>query len=353
MAWDVAEKVARQLLWKVPPFGGAAREDAEADFAEATSLAESLVSEVTGLTSTHGPARCAVTDRAGWIHANVLSFQRLLRPLGEKLASGPLRARKMLAPASRTASGVEVGLLLAWMSGRVLGQYDLLPADGSGEGDLLYYVGPNIIELERRHGFAPREFRLWIALHEVTHRMQFTGVPWMRDHFLGLVEKGTALAAPDANVVLESLLRAAAEIRAGRNPLAEGGVVGLLASSEQLATLREAQALMSLLEGHGDVIMGLAGAGRIPGAQRFADTLRTRRENVSGPARILQQLIGLEAKMRQYSQGEHFVEHVRTSGGDELLAVVWSASEMLPSLEEIRDPGLWVARAGGVAAARA
>src|SRR6185437_1377169 len=105
--------------------------------------------------------------------------------------------------------------------------------------------------LERRHGFPPSEFRLWIALHEVTHRLQFTGVPWMRDYFLGIVERGTSFATPDAKSVLESLRRAAVELRAGRNPLAEGGVIGLVATSEQLETLREAQALMSLLEGHG------------------------------------------------------------------------------------------------------
>ena len=353
VAWDVAQKVARQLLSRVQPLEARLAAQLEADLTEATEHAESIVTELTGLRSSHGPARATVTDRGGWVDANVASFRRLLRPLGERLANGSPRARRALNPASRAASGVEVGLLLAWMSGRVLGQYDLLPADGSADGDVVYYVGPNILELERRYGFAPREFRLWIAVHEVTHRMQFTGVPWLRDHFLGLVERGMSLAAPDGRVVLESLLRAASEIRAGRNPLAEGGVVGLLASSEQLETLREAQALMSLLEGHGDVVMGLAGEDLIPGARRFAETLRERRASASGVARAVQQLVGIEAKMRQYAEGEKFVERVREEGGDDLLAAVWSDPEMLPSLDEIRSPDGWIERAGGVAAGRA
>lgn len=353
VAWDVAERVAGQLLRRAEPVDQATLQRLEDDFAEATALAESLVAQATGLSSGSGPARSFVIDRGGWVRANVASFRRLLRPLGERLAAEPARARRALLPASRAAAGVEVGVLLAWMSGRVLGQYDLLPAQGSEPGDLVYYVGPNVAELERRHGFAPKEFRLWIALHEVTHRMQFTGVPWLRDHFLGLVERGTSLATFDGRVVLDALLRAASELRAGRNPLAEGGVVALLASSEQLATLREAQALMSLLEGHGDVVMSLAGESRIPGAARFAETLRRRRESATGVARLLQQVVGVEAKLRQYAQGEHFVEQVRAAGGDELLARVWSGPEMLPSLEEIRSPERWIARVGGVAAARA
>lgn len=353
VAWDVAERVARQILWRVPPLDEHVAAQLEEDFAEATAHAEVIVAEITGLRSNRGPARAVVTDRAGWVAANVASFQRLLRPLGERLATGSPRSRRALSPTSRAASGVEVGVLLSWMSGRVLGQYDLLPVDGSDDGDVVYYVGRNVLELERRHGFAPREFRLWIAVHEVTHRMQFTGVPWLRDHFLGLVDRGMSFAAPDGRVVLESLLRAVSEIRAGRNPLAEGGVVGLVASSEQLEMLREAQALMSLLEGHGDVVMAIAGSDLIPGAGRFAEILRERRESVSGLARAVQQLVGLEAKMRQYAQGEHFVERVRADGGDELLSAVWSGAEMLPSLEEIREPERWIARAGGVAAARA
>lgn len=355
VAWDVAERVARELLRRSRPLEPSAEARVQSELGELTAAAEELVSEATGLVSAEGRARAVVTDRYGWVHANVQSFQRLLAPLGERLANGSPRARRALTPTSRAVAGVEVGTLLAWMSGRVLGQYDLMAVDGAGggAGDVVYYVGPNIVELERRHGFPPGQFRLWIALHEVTHRMQFTGVPWLRDHFLGLVDRGTAVAAPDGRVVLDSIVRAVAEVRAGRNPLAEGGVVGLLATSDQLATLREAQALMSLLEGHGDVVMGLAGADRIPGAARFAETLRQRRESVSGLARTVQQVIGVEAKMRQYAQGEHFVERVREVGGDTLLAEVWSGAHMLPTLDEIRAPDIWITRAGGVAAARA
>ncbi|MDA8292075.1 MAG: zinc-dependent metalloprotease [Actinomycetota bacterium] len=351
VAWDVAERVARAVLGAARATAPGVLPSLELDFAEASALAESLVSDATGLTSSAGPTRSVVTDRMGWVRANLRSFERMLAPLGERLASGSARSRRALSPASRSAAGAEVGLLLAWMSSRVLGQYDMPGRDG--EGDVVYYVGPNVAELERRNGFAPREFRLWIAIHEVTHRLQFTGVPWLQDHFRELVDRGLAIGAPDGRAILDALVRAGSELRAGRNPLADGGIVGLLASSEQLVTLREAQALMSLLEGHGDVVMGLAGEGAVPGAPRFAETLRRRRESATGVARVVQQLVGVETKLRQYAQGEHFVERVREVGGDELFSRVWSSPEALPTIEEIRDPDLWVGRVTEVARARA
>jgi coenzyme F420 biosynthesis associated uncharacterized protein len=254
-----------------------------------------------------------------------------------------------LGPIGRVAAGAEMGVVLGWMSGRVLGQYDLLFTEGDAPQDAVYYVGPNIVSLERRHGFDPREFRLWIALHELTHRAQFTGVSWLKGHFLELVEHSVAIASPDPRQVLEALGRMAMEIRSGRNPLAESGLVGALASPEQLETLRSIQGMMSLLEGHGDVTMDRAAAELIPSAARFSEVLRSRRESASGITRFFQQLIGLEAKLRQYADGESFVREIERTGGPELLALAWLRPENLPSMAEIKAPERWVARVRGLA----
>jgi coenzyme F420 biosynthesis associated uncharacterized protein len=360
VAWDVALGVARQAVRVVgDPVSDAEVASLQEELSEVTARAERLVEAASGLRAVGAPTRAKVVTRQGWAEANVGSFRRLLRPLGERLAA---RSRRSLTPASAIAAGVEVGLVLGWLSGRVLGQYDLLPGEAGGAGEgagsegaggAVYYVAPNSLGLERLHGFPPSQFRLWIALHEVTHRLQFTGVPWMRQHFLGIVERGTDLATPDLGSLLASLRRAALAVREGRNPLAEGGIVALLATSEQLATLQEAQALMSLLEGHSDVVMSKAAAEEIPEASRFAATLHERRTSASGLARAVQQVIGLEQKMLQYAEGERFVEALLEAGGDELLAKVWTAPEMLPSLEEVREPGRWVARARGKAVATA
>lgn len=349
VSWDVALRIGREASRFASPLDGRTRRQLEEDFDEATTHAEALVEAATGLHSTAGPARGLVVDRSGWVEANIGSLRRLLAPAGRALAESAREGRGTLSPAARSAAGVEFGVLLTWMSSRVLGQYDLMPITGDESGGLVYYVGPNVVGLERRHGFASREFRLWIALHEVTHRLQFTGVPWMRGYFLGLVERGTSFGVPDVKAVLESLRRAAAEFWEGRNPLAEGGVVGLVASSAQLATLREAQALMSLLEGHGEFVMSRAGAGEVPGAARFAAVLAARRAKARGVVKLVQQALGLEAKLRQYSAGRRFVEAVE-AGGDGMLSRVWESPEKLPTLEEIATPEHWIARMGGVTA---
>ena len=139
-------------------------------------------------------------------------------------------------------------------------------------------------------------------------------------------------------------------MRSGSNPLDEGGIVAILAGSEQFAVLQQVQGLMSLLEGHGDVTMNRAGEGLVPSSDRFHRTLHNRRQEQSGPAKLLQKLIGLDAKMKQYEQGERFIEAVEDAGGDALLARAWEGPELLPSLGEIRDPQAWIRRVGATAA---
>jgi coenzyme F420 biosynthesis associated uncharacterized protein len=233
------------------------------------------------------------------------------------------------------------------VSTRVLGQYDLLLTDELvDDQDLVYYVGPNVVSIESRYGFPPRQFRLWLALHEVTHRCQFTAVPWLRDHFLSLVDTGLEPMVGDPHHLAEAFRRAAGEVRAGRSPLEDAGLLGLMATPEQLEALQRIQALMSLLEGHGDVTMDRAGAASVPGAERFSRVLRERREQVRGPARLLQQVLGLEAKLRQYKEGEEFIRAVEQAGGADLFNRVWRGPEWLPTLAEIRSPGDWVTRVG-------
>ncbi|MGH9110583.1 MAG: zinc-dependent metalloprotease [Acidimicrobiales bacterium] len=366
--WSVAERVARQLLARRPASPGAGEADLHADFAELTAEAEALVAESTGWRAPT-PARAVVTDRLGWVRANVASMQRLLGPTLRKYEAkrdearrdSPLQALGIRLPepltgamagAGRTITGAQIGGLLAWMSTRVLGQYDLLLSEEMAEDqDLLYYVGPNVVALETRYGFSPREFRLWLALHEVTHRCQFTALPWLRDHFVTLVDQGLEPFRVDPHRLAEVVRRAAEQVRAGESPLADAGMIGLVAGEEQLDAIRRLQALMSLLEGHGDVTMDRAGASAVPGARRFGQILRERRQQARGPARLLQRLLGLEAKFRQYAEGEAFVYAVERTGGSRLMDMVWRGPEWLPSLSEIRQPDRWVDRVSAMPAA--
>ena len=349
IGWDVARMVAVRVGGRDPLQDSYHWDALQPDFDELTAQAEEMVTAATGLRSLAGPARARVVDRAGWVNASLAGFERLLRPVlsrFDRLGEGPL------APITRAATGAQVGALLGFMSTRVLGQYDLLVLDDETpeDQDIVYYVGPNVLALEKRFSFPPREFRLWLALHEVTHRMQFTGVPWLRAHYLGIVEDTLRSAEPTAKDLVQALKRAADRSLSGHNPLAEGGLPALLARPEQRLSLERTNALMSLLEGHGDVTMDRAGADALPSADRFARVLRQRREQANPLTKLAFQLIGLQAKLDQYEAGERFIEGVEAAGGPDLFARVWERPEHLPSKDEIEVPSRWVARLAGTPA---
>ena len=353
MSWETAERVAIWMGAGRPlgpvstpprPLDEATWASLRDDFAEATTRAEQLVVEATGLRPTTGPATAQVVDRAEWVRANLVSFRRLLEPALSQMEAATLPGP--FAGATRAATGAQLGLVLGWMATRVLGQYDLLFAEGADTGGMVSYVGPNIVALERRHSFPPSQFRMWIALHEVTHRCQFTGVPWLRDHFLSLVDQGLSGMPTDPRRLAESLRRAGHAIRSGRNPLEDAGMLGLVAPPEQLEVIGRIQAMMSLLEGHGDVTMDRVGGDDVPDAAWFSRVLRERRKSAGPFARLLMQLVGIEAKLRQYQQGEQFIAAVEAAGGATLLDRVWEGPENLPSMDEIRHPEQWVARLG-------
>jgi coenzyme F420 biosynthesis associated uncharacterized protein len=350
--WDLARRVAAGALILKPAPASYRSSNLQSQFDELTARAELLVSEATGLHSLHGRARAKVTDRAGWASANVRSMQRLVGPaLVLAQTEKGRRVGKSTLAMGRAVSGTQLGLMLAYMATRVLGQYDLLISDEELEDqDLVSYVGPNVVAIEQRYGFEPSQFRLWLALHEVTHRMQFTAVPWLRDHFVSLVSQLLEPLHADPQGLAEILRRVTEEVRSGNNPLKEAGVMGILASPEQRLALSRISGMMSLLEGHGDVTMDRAGAGAVPGAAGFSQVLHQRRTQAKGFTKLMSRLLGLEAKLRQYAEGEKFVQAVEAAGGPDLLARVWQGPEWLPTLDEIRSPGEWVTRAGGTPA---
>lgn len=345
--WDFAERVAHRVTGHDPLADSYHRSSLETDFVEGTETAAALVAEFTGLEPRIDGAVGRVVDRREWVTLNLASFRRVLAPVTERF--GERLAHSALAGFSRRVAGAEAGVLVGWFGKRVLGQYDLL-GEGGGDGDgAVYYVGPNVLGLEKRHGFRPRAFRLWIALHEVTHLVQFTGVPWMRDHFLGLVEESLRMIDPDPKRLARAVRHVVDELRAGRNPLEGGGLVNIFATEEQRELLARVQALMSLLEGHGNYVMDRLGAEHVEGKDHMARVLRERR-STQGVSRQVQKALGIELKLRQYTTGERFFDVVERAAGMEALSALWAGPEALPTLEEIRHPERWLTRAGAAVA---
>ena len=363
--WDLARRIAVKVAGTEPLYQSYLAEPLRSDFARFVPVAAELVAIETGL-ETPGEAHAEVIDRAGWIDANIAAFRRLLQPLlgaagtdGEPAASSNM---------TRTLGAVELGGVLGWMSRRVLGQYDLLWAsedetahdgagrgahnghngldglDGQTAGDTVYFVGPNILVTEKRYAFVPAQFRLWLALHELTHRSQFTGVPWLRPHFLKLVNGLVDEAQPDPERLREGLRTLVTQRRKGQDLLGEGGLAAVFANEHQRDLIAQVGGMMSLVEGHGDVTMARAARGHIPDAERFALVMSHRRRNARGMNRLVQRLLGIEAKLAQYQAGEDFIAEIEAERGPRAVDRIWERAEHLPSMTEIRNPTTWLER---------
>ncbi|MFD7959813.1 zinc-dependent metalloprotease [Streptomyces zaomyceticus] len=298
-----------------------------------------------------------VVDRAGWIRANVAGFRELLTPLLGKMqdrrASNPGNA--VLGAVGGKVTGVELGMLLSFLASRILGQYETfapatreLPAGANGGGRLLL-VAPNIVHVERELEVSPHDFRLWVCLHEETHRTQFTAVPWLRDHLQGEIQSFLAATDVDPGTVVERL-REAAQTLAGGRPEGEEGepapsLVELVQTPEQREILGRLTAVMSLLEGHADYVMDGVGPQVVPSVAEIREKFQQRRAR--GASRLdlaLRKLLGLDAKLRQYRDGERFVRAVVDQVGMDGFNRVWTSPNTLPTKTEIAAPADWIAR---------
>ena len=323
------------------------------DLDDAVPRSEALVAEFSGIPAPP-PVEWGIIGRARWAEVNIQGMTAMLGPIHEKIGRRldqvPLPARML----QTTAVSAEVGLLLGYISRRVLGQYDLLVSEeaapkkrgrvGETSNPALYFVGPNMVETERRFGFVPEEFALWVALHEVTHRFQFEGVPWLRPRFLGLVHDYLDSVDLDAKGLAQRLAAAGRKLMSKSVPAEEKSPMYLFATDEQKKVLDQIQALMAVVEGHGNFVMDSIGEKVIPSFRQMRHIFQRRRQQQSLVQRVVAQAIGLEMKLRQYEIGQAFCEAVVAQGGADALRHLWVDPAHFPTMDELRAPHTWLGR---------
>ena len=288
----------------------------------------------------------AVVDRPGWVDANASGMSALLTPLVDALAAKQsVRPGPLATAIGSRATGVQAGGLLAFLSSRVLGQYEIF-----GTGGRLLLVAPNIVATERKLGVDPSDFRLWVCLHEVTHQLQFTAVPWLRGYLEGEVARFVEATdlSPDAlrqgfQDVLKSLVDA---VRGSEGGPSEG-LMALIRNPAQRQVLDGMTAVMSLVEGHAEYVMDGVGPDVVPSVRTLRKRFAQRRKGIGPVDRVLRRLLGLEQKMKQYADGHTFVAGVVERVGMEGFNRVWESPETLPRIEELTDPQRWVDRVLG------
>ena len=343
--WDLAARTAAHLARPGPEVSRAQARAVVSQLRRFAAASTQHVEAVTGL-STRADDAVLVLDRPGWVNANVSAFRSLLGPvLQEAVAKREHQPSPLVTAVGSKVTGAELGALLAFLSSRVLGQYDVFGPDG---GRLLL-VAPNVVQIERELDVDPDDFRLWVCLHEETHRVQFAATPWLRDHLVDRARSlvGDLVGEPHALVDrVTAALRSLPDLVRGGDD-AGGGLLDLIQSPEQRRALAEVTAVMSLLEGHADVVMDEAGPAVIPSVQEIRRKFSRRREGKGGVDQLLRRLLGLEAKMRQYADGARFVRGAVARVGMSGFNAVWTSPEALPTPEEISAPDAWVRRVHG------
>jgi len=352
--WELARQVGiASALWGAEDLNPS--EQDQRGFEEAVRVAELQVAEFTGLVPPSDVALVQAVRRGQWVQGSIESLRTILEPAAAKLSDAIGRAQQEAAPPeaagfaqqlmqqlSPLLLGAQVGSVLGYLGQHVLGQFDVaVPRPGQ---PMLLFVVPNITALERDWSLEPTDFRTWVALHEVTHRFEFSR-PWAMERFRTLLEDFLSTVELDVGGLqerLESLDMSDPEALQ-RTFGGEEGLFGAVLDSEQRIKLWRIQAFMAAAEGYGDHVMHALGRKMLPSYGRIEEAMRRYREGEHADP-VFERLLGIEMKREQYQLGKTFCETVVEQTDEALLARMWDSAEALPSLPELEEPRLWLAR---------
>ena len=352
--WELAASTAARLAPAGPVLGSAEIGAAVDNLRLMADISVPHVHDITGLEAARDlrDSSVLVVDRASWSKANTQSFAVMLQPAMEKMLesrSGTINPGT--ASVSGAITGSQLGAILAFLSSKVLGQYDPFSALAENStapaGGRLLLVAPNIISVEREINVEPEDFRLWVCLHEQTHRVQFAAAPWLRHHMLEEIDSLSGQLLGNVDSLMERASAAAKSLkdRSASAP-SRGAILDLLQNPEEKAAISRLTALMSLLEGHANVVMDAVDSSIVPSVKTIRQRFNSRAQDRGVIEKFIRSLLGLDAKMRQYSDGSKFVREVVDVAGMEGFNRVWESADHLPTEAEIHNSRLWLERMG-------
>jgi coenzyme F420 biosynthesis associated uncharacterized protein len=354
--WNVAVQTGIRLVRSGPQVSPAEAHEAVTELRDLSGVAQGHVREFTGMDGASDSSPAKIVDRPGWIRANVDGFRVVLEPLmhqlqerrgGGLLGSGAGGA--VIQAVGSRVTGLQVGAILAYMASRVLGQYELfLPPDPDGRAPTgrLTLVAPNIVSAEQELNVDRHDFRLWVCLHEETHRAQFASVSWLRAYVQDQMTSFLLASDLDPAALLDRL-RGVGEAVADAVRGGEGNIIDAIQTPEQREILDRLTAVMTLAEGHGDYVMDAVGPDVVPSVAEIRSKFQHRREGTGQVDRAIRRLIGLDLKMKQYAEGSRFVSAVIERVGMDGFNRVWTSPNTLPTHPEIKDPARWIGRVIG------
>lgn len=357
--WELAATTAARLTPAGPKLSGAQIQAGVDNLRRLADVSVEHVHRITGLSAAQDlrDSQVLIVDRAAWAKANARSFEIMLQPALKTLAEKrPDQLKSAATALGSTLTGTQMGAILSFLSSKVLGQYDpfcaLLP--GGPAGGRLLLVAPNIIAIEQELNVVPEDFRLWVCLHEQTHRVQFAAAPWLREHMLEQISELSVSIAAKADTLGERLQQALKMLSSSTKQAAAdgelpggntaGSLLELFRGPEEKAVFSHLTAVMSLLEGHANVVMDAVDASVVPTVKTIRQRFNARSKSRGALENWVRKLMGLDAKARQYTDGAKFVRAVVDQIGMEGFNKVWEQVGNLPTEEEIHQPDLWISR---------
>ena len=338
--WIVAQRIATFVA------GTGSASEPTADLTALAAESEARVVAYTGLKPARPLPPPEGISRKEWVSSNVQSMRLLLDPV-LKRANDNLGTLK---PAMEIGMGIvlstEVGVVVGYLAQRVLGQYELVLLDEAVEDrpPRLLFVLPNLGQAVQAFGAEEDQFMTWVALHEVTHAVQFAGVPWLHGHVAGLVRELLKSAEVRLDASRKLSIPSTEEVRRVLGHLRNGDLISIVTTTPERETLDRVQAVMAVIEGHAEHVMDAVAPDLLPSLPKLRAALDRRRRSQSGLSRLVAKLLGLELKLRQYEQGKFFCDAIVRERGPGALHHLWSSPDVLPTLAELRDPDAWLKR---------
>jgi len=323
--WVLAERIATWVA------GSTDAPTPNCDLVALAAESERRVTAYTGLTPAQPLPSPEGIDRREWVSANTGAMRTLLDPV-----------------LTRAQQARKLGLVLGYLAQRVMGQYELVLLDEATDPSppRLLFVLPNLGQAVRSFGAREEEFVTWVALHEVTHAVQFSAVQWLHGHLAGLVSKLLESAQLRVERERRPRMPSAAELLDAGRAVRRGDLISIVATADERHTIDRVQATMAVIEGHAEHVMDAVAPDLLPSLTQLRAALDRRRHSQSATSRLLARLLGMDLKLRQYEQGKAFFDAIVGAAGDEAMQLAFSGPEALPSLAELTDPAAWMRRTG-------
>jgi putative hydrolase len=361
-------ELARQIAVAAAAESGADPEvdaGAAASFEDAVRIAELRIVDLTSFEPSSEVLGASVVRRADWIAAAIDRYRGMIETAATRMSDALVRAiadqvpseegnealsalgldspRALIGQLGPLLQASQVGQVFGFLAARVLGEEDVgVPHVASGP---LRFVLTNVQAVERDWSLDPREFRTFLALHQVAHRLQFARA-WLPAHAAAVVDDFLATVTIDVDAIQQRFASLSPTDPEGfQEAFAddEGVMFGVVLDDEQRLKLDRVRAVIASVEGHGDHVATTIARELLGTYPKIEEAMRRHRDDEDLDP-LFARLLGVDVGREHAAIGRSFCDTVVELTDEATLTRMWADEDALPSWPELEEPRLWLAR---------